>query len=126
MQLELERIRQARGSVERVRQKLLQPTVQALESSAADVTRVVECLQQVETRLKSGGCRRGAERAIRAEIERLRGDVRRVNALLEGAGKFYRGWASLVSNGAEETANYTADGVAGRPAAGRCKLVVHG
>ena len=125
MPLELEKIRQARGSLEKVRQKLLQPTPQALESGAADVARAVECLRRVETSLHSGGRRRAGGRAILAEIEGLRSDLRRVNELLEGAGKFYQGWARLMSSAAEDTANYTADGMAGRPAAGS-RLVLHG
>jgi hypothetical protein len=66
---QLEKIKQARSSLERVRQKLLQPTVQALESGAGDVARAVECLQRVESSLATGG-RHGpsAERAVRAEI----------------------------------------------------------
>jgi hypothetical protein len=52
--------------------------------------------------------------------------MRRVNALLEGAGKFYQGWARLMLGVPEDTAvNYTAEGKAGRPAAG-CRLVLHG
>ena len=127
MQRQLEKLKQARSSLEKVRQKLLQPTLQSLESGAADVARAVECLQRVESGLKSGGRNRvGAERAMRAEIEGLHRDLRRVNALLEGAGKFYQGWARLMSGGAEDTAmNYTAEGKAGRPASG-CRLVLHG
>ncbi|HYL76994.1 MAG TPA: hypothetical protein VEU96_22455 [Bryobacteraceae bacterium] len=127
MQLELEKIRQARGSLENVRQKLLQPSVQALECAAADVARAVECLQRVESCLKLGGRRRGgAEQAIRAQIDGLRSDLRRVNALLEGAGKFYQGWARLMSSGAEDAVmNYTAEGKTGRAAAAT-RLVLHG
>jgi hypothetical protein len=126
VQLELEKIRQARGSLEKVRQKLLQPTVPSMESGAADVARAVECLQRVEACLKLGGPQRGsAGRAIRTEIEGLRSDLRLVNALLEGAGKFYQGWARLMSSGAEDTANYTAEGKTGHRAAGS-RLVLHG
>ncbi len=126
MQLELEKIGQARSSLEKVRQKLLQPSVQALESGAADVARAVECLQRVESCLKMGGPQRGrAGRAIRGQIEGLRSDLRRVNALFEGAGKFYQGWARLMSSGVEDTANYTAEGKTGHRAAGS-RLVLHG
>lgn len=126
MQLELEKIRQARSSLEKVRQKLLQPTVPALESGAADVDLAVECLQRVESCLKLGGRHSaGVGRAIRGEIEGLRSDLRRVNALLEGAGKFYQGWARLVSNAEDTAMNYTVEGKAGRPAGGT-RLVLHG
>jgi len=126
VQLELEKIGQARGNLEKVRQKLLQPTAQALESGASDVARAVQCLQRVESCLTLGGPQRGgAGQAIRAEIEGLRTDLRRVNALLEGAGKFYQGWARLMSSGVEDTANYTAEGKTGHRAAGS-RLVLHG
>ena len=127
MQEQLERVRQARRSLAKVRAKLLRPSVEAVESSAADVAKAVEHLQCVELALKSSSRRPlMAERGVRTEIEGLRAELKQVNELLSGAGKFYQGWARLMSGGADDApANYTAAGKA-RLAVCGSKVVLHG
>ena len=66
--------------------------------------------------------------ALGLEVAGLRRELQQVNTLLEGAGKFYQGWASLVGCAAnEEAANYRANG---RPGAiisiDSKKVVMHG
>jgi hypothetical protein len=109
---ELDRARQARRSLQKVRLKLLSPTIRALDSSASDLGVAVECLQKLESGLATGQ-RRAPEwrRSLELEMGGLRRELREVNQLLAGAGKFYEGWARLVSTAADEApANYTARG----------------
>jgi hypothetical protein len=126
---ELDRVKQARHSVERVRLGLLRPSVEAFDSAAADLTAAVECLGWLGSnpplRARRGD---GSERTLQAEISGLRGDLQKVNALVESAGKFFEGWGRLVSGDAEDgPSNYTAAGTT-RPPAARpgARLVLHG
>jgi hypothetical protein len=127
VQEQLERVRQARGSLAKVRAKLLRPSVEAMESCAGDVAKAVEHLQRVEAGLKSSSRRPlMAERAVRTEIEGMRAELKQVNDLLAGAGKFYQGWARLMSGGADDApANYTPKGRAGL-AVCSSKVMIHG
>lgn len=109
---ELAKLQQARQSVERVRLKLLSPSMQALDSSACDIAEAVESLKKLESELTSGR-RRTPEwrRALEFEVRSLQQDLREVNALLAAAGQFYLGWARLVSTGTDDApANYTPRG----------------
>lgn len=127
MAQELDRVRQARRSLAKVREKLLRPTAKSVESSGADVAKAIECLQGLERQLQSEPRRMGPDRnALRSELEGLRADLQQVNALLDGAGRFYQGWSRLVSGGAESAApNYTAAGKCG-PEEASSRVVVHG
>lgn len=111
---ELDKAKQARRSLEKVRLKLLSPTIQAMDSSASDLGMAVDCLKTLEVGFASGQ-RLAPEwrRLLELEMTGLRRELREVNALLEGAGKFYQGWARLVATGVDDApAHY---GVAGRP-----------
>ncbi len=98
---EVERIRQARCILERIRGRLLQPTFQALDSSAADLK-------------------------LEREVVALRQAVRSVEGLLKNAGKFYAGLARLMAPD-EAPTNYTATGTNGASSiAARGSVVLHG
>jgi len=127
VQEQLERVRQARRSLAKVRTRLLRPSIEAVERSAAEVARAVEHLQTVESGLKSRSHQPLSEgRAVRTELERLRAELKQVNELFAGAGKFYQGWARLISGGADDApANYTSAGKSGLVACSS-KVVVHG
>jgi hypothetical protein len=114
---ELDKARQARRSLEKVRLKLLSPTIRALDSSASDLGVAIDCLEHLETDIASGQRRApGWRRGLELEIGGLRRELREVNALMAGAGKFYEGWARLVSSGADDgPANYTARGEPSSP-----------
>lgn len=108
---ELDQARQARRSLEKVRLKLLSPTIRALDGSASDLAVAVECMQMLESNVAS--CQRRApdwRRSLELEIGGLRRELKEVNALLTGAGKFYQGWGRLLSTGDDAPANYTARG----------------
>jgi hypothetical protein len=73
----------------------------------------VDCLKTLEAGFASG--RRLApqrRRLLEFEMGGLRSELREVNALLEGVGKFYRGWARLVCTGIDDApANYSVQGM---------------
>ena len=117
MNVELQKIKTARGSLQKFRSKLLRPSVGALESGSADLMVAVECLSQLEPILASRGRRSASfQQSFGLEVANLRRELQQVNALMEGAGKFYEGWARLLSSAPDDaTANYTANGKPGTP-----------
>jgi hypothetical protein len=120
---------QARRSLERVRVKLLRPTVESLDSSAGDLMAAVNSLRRLELDLASRGWRGpGSERPLELEISAMRRELQNVTGLLESAGKFHEGWARLASAAIEDTATgYTSGGQSRRPIPiNSARLVVHG
>jgi hypothetical protein len=123
---EVERVRQARCIVERMRGRLLRPTFQALDSSAADLSQAVECLRQLDVSSKSPIWHGIARRKLEAEVVALRHAIRSVEELLKNAGKFYAGLARLMAPD-QAPPNYTAGGTSGPAAqASAGSVVVHG
>jgi hypothetical protein len=112
---ELEQIKTARGSLQKFRMKLLRPSVAALESGSADLVIALECLKRLE-------------QAMASEVASLRRELQQVNALLDGAGKFYEGWSRLLSCAADDgAANYTAHGKAAASVSNESNnVVIHG
>jgi hypothetical protein len=120
---------QARQSLEKVRKKLVRPTVEALDSSAGDLMTAVDSLRLLELDLASrGGRGERSERPLELEISTMRSELETVTRLLENAGKFHEGWARLASTVNEDTAtNYTAGGKSRPPIPiNSARLVVHG
>ena len=124
MPTQLERIRQARQSVERVREQLLNPSAEALESGAAEAARAVELLQGMDRSAREEG-KLGIRQAMRSELAGLRRELGAVNELLRSAGRFYQGWAQLISSVDAAPTNYTPDGKA-RPGEPSRVVVIHG
>ena len=119
----------ARSSLQRFRVKLLRPSVVALESGSADLVVALECLKRLEPFLASRGRRSGTiERVLELEVVSLRRELQEVNALLDGAGKFYEGWSRLLSCAVDDgTANYTAHGKPDAPISNQSNhVVIHG
>jgi hypothetical protein len=114
---ELQKVETARARLQEFRLKLLTPSVGTLESGAADLMVAVECLTQLEPILASRGRRSASlEQSLGLEVAGLRRELEQVNALMDGAGKFYEGWARLLSSASDDaTANYTANGKPGAP-----------
>lgn len=126
MKAELEQARQARRILERVGARLLQPTVDALDGGAVDLGLAVECLQRLETALTRGGRNEAVRRALEPEIADLGRELRRVQALVAGAGYFHAGWGRLMATADDATSNYTAAGEAARAASESGRVVMHG
>jgi hypothetical protein len=122
-QTDLADIREARRLIERMRDRLLQPSFEALEYSAADLRLAAQCLQRLDV---ESPVWQGAQRtAIESEVTGLRCGVHCVEALLKNAGKFYAGWARLMS-GDQAPPNYTPSGSTVPVPAQSNKLVMHG
>ncbi len=122
---EVERVRQARCILEKMRGRLLRPNFQALESSAADLNLAVECLQKLDVGLKSPIWQGLARRKLEREVIALRLAVRSVEELLKNAGKFYAGLARLMAPD-QAPPNYTAEGISGPDRASTGSVAVHG
>jgi len=112
---EVERVRQARCILERIRGRLLQPTLASLDSSATDLELAVECLRRLDVGLKSPIWQGLLRRKLETEVIALRRAVRSVEELLRSAGKFYAGLARLMAPD-EAPPNYTATGAEGSDA----------
>ena len=127
MNAELEKVMQARRSLEKVRRKLLRPTVKSLDSSASDLMTAVDSLRLLESDLTSrDGFGAGSARALELEISAMRRELQNVTVLFESAGKFHQGWARLVSSMVDDTVNYGADGKSGPPIPiDSARLVLH-
>ena len=128
MNVELEQIKTARARLQKFRIKLLRPSVGALESGSADLMVAVECLSQLEPILASRPRSASLDRALRLEVASLRRELQQVNALFEGAGRFYEGWSRLLSSAPDEAAaNYTASGKPGASISRQSnRVVIHG
>jgi hypothetical protein len=123
---EIERVRQARCLLERMRARLLRPTLEALDASATDLDLAVECLRQLDISLSSPIWTGLVRRRIEAEVVGLRRALRSVEELLKNAGKFYAGLARLLAPD-EAPANYTSAGAqAPPPQAEEGSIVLHG
>lgn len=112
---EIARVRRARCILERIRGRMLRPTFDSLDSSAADLSLAVECLQQLDVSLQSPIWQGLTRQKIETEVVALRHAVRSVEELLKNAGKFYAGLARLMAPD-QAPANYTAAGGSGPPA----------
>ena len=115
----VDKAKQARRSLEKVRLQLLSPTRQAMDGSASELGVAVDCLQKLEANFCSGQrLAPPGRRLLEFEMAGLRRELREVSTLLESAGKFYEGWARLVSTGIDDApAHYTAQGMAIPPPA---------
>lgn len=120
---EIVQLREARRIVERMRDRLLHPTFEALQCSAEDLNSASECLERLDA---TSPVWQGANRmALEAEVIALRRGVHCVEALLTNAGKFYLGWARLLAPD-QGPPNYTSDGATALAVAESGKLVLHG
>ncbi len=123
---EFEHARKARRILESVRKRLLQPTVEALDAGAADLSDAVQCLEALEARLRLPLPNALARRALAAEIASLGRELRGVQALAASAGKFYQGWARLLSASDQSGPNYNSGAQAAAAAPGAGKVMLHG
>ena len=123
---EVERVRQARCLLERMRARLMRPTLEALNACSVDLDQAVECLRQLDVSLQSPIWTGLTRRRVEAEVVALRQALRSVEALLKNAGKFYSGLSRLLAPD-EAPPNYTAAGSPGPPAqAAEGSVVLHG
>jgi hypothetical protein len=120
---ELARIREARRIVERMWDRLLHPTFESVEDSAADLSQAAECIRRLDT---TSPAWQGKQRqALEAEVIGLRRAIGSVQALLVNAGKFYAGWARLLASD-QAPPNYDSAGSVRLIPAEAGKLVIHG
>ena len=123
---EVARVRQARCILERMHGRLLQPTLDSLDASAADLNLAADCLRRLDVSLQSPIWHGLTRRKVETEVVALRATLRSVEALLKNAGKFYAGLARLLAPD-EAPANYNPAGVLGSPpATPERSLVLHG
>lgn len=125
----LEHIKSARRRLEKFRQKLMRPSVAALEGGFSDLSGAVDCLKQAEPILALAERRSPSlEQALRLEVAGLSRELQQVKALMVGAGRFHEGWARLLSSCSEAAgANYTPSGRPGVYDSSKSNhVVIHG
>jgi hypothetical protein len=90
---------------------LQRPTLDALSQSAEEMSSAIRALEHVEQRARSATP--AAAQKLTMEVEAIRCEVAKAQALLENAGKFLEGWARLLGADQKPAApNYTARGAA--------------
>jgi hypothetical protein len=124
---EVERVRQARIAMERIRARLLKPDFQAIESCARDLASASESLRRIDTGFRSPVWQGAVRQRMETEVTALRAVIRSVEELLKNAGRFYAGLARLMSPD-NAPGNYTAAGTNEAPPleTNEKTLVLHG
>jgi len=122
---ELEYAGKARLLLGKVRGRLMRPSIEALNGSAADLEIAEQCLQRLEMNVGSGVLPAGVRQALEADITGIRDQLRVVQALADAAGKFCQ-WAHLADGAEPGGANYTAAGSPGAAIPGPGKVMIHG
>lgn len=123
---QIDRVRQARGLLERMRSRLAHPNWEAINACAADLNIAVEALRQLDTSVESPIWHGLTRQVMEAEVVALRRSFRTVEELLRSAGKFYGGLARLLAPD-EAPANYTAAGAQlPPPRPSRGNIALHG
>jgi hypothetical protein len=106
---QIDRVRQARSTLERMRHRLMCPSVEAIDACAQDLSLAVECLRQLDVSAESPIWHGLTRQVVEAEVVALRQSLRSVEELLRNAGVFYAGLARLLAPD-PAPANYTAVG----------------
>lgn len=120
---EIAQLREARKIVDGMRDRLLHPTFEALEDSASDLGLACEYIRGLDSRSSAWlGVHR---KVLEAEVTGLRRSVGCVEALLANAGKFYAGWARLLSPDSAPP-NYGSSGTTSAVPAEASSVVIHG
>jgi hypothetical protein len=128
---ELETAKQVRRNLEIVCQRLESPTRVSLDASAGELTSAIRSIGELEASLRSAASTAARVSALASEISGIRRELTRAQALLAAAGKFYQGWARLITAGDLDSGggavNYTARGVSGPVlAVDHGQVVLHG
>ena len=123
----LDRARQARRRLEIVCDRLQCPSLESWHSNEKELQAAMGCLEELERTLRSTGEARQPSQMLAAEVDGIRRELDKAQALLAAAGKFYEGWARLMGCAENEAPNY-APGRAAAPLV--CihgpQVVVHG
>jgi hypothetical protein len=98
-------LRAAQASAERARRLLLFPSLANLDNSRPLLEKACANLQQLQRSV--GEQSEARKQELLAGLRKLRLTVRRVAALIEGAGRFHAGWLQVL---AATTDGYTRDG----------------
>lgn len=123
----LQHARDAHRALEKVRRRLLQPSVQALDASTADLNDVVQCLERLQISLSQDRRPAPLVALVAPEIQRLRTELRAVATLVGAAGRFYAGWSRLINAVDQESPNYSSGGQSPAPIPiDTARVVMHG
>ena len=127
MTKQIERARKVRRSLETVCERLQRPSIECWKASEKELNAAIVGLHDLEQSLQPAGAAKLHSQMLVAELAAIRREISKTQALLLAAGKFYQGWARLISSAEEETANYTPRGSAAPVASTNSgQVVVHG
>jgi hypothetical protein len=91
-------IREARHTVSGIEAALQQPGLDVWDKAAPGLEHAAAILADVERSLAgTGSVSLDCRAEIKAEVQALGRDIRRINALMRAAAEFYTGWAQLLS-----------------------------
>jgi hypothetical protein len=91
---ELGLVRQAQVRVREARTLLAQPSVRGIEETGAPIQAALGCLLTLRNSLRLAGAPPEPGELV-AALGELRREILSANVLLEGAARFYLGWARL-------------------------------
>jgi hypothetical protein len=91
---ELGLVRQAQLRVHEARTLLARPSVRGIEQTGPPIQAALGCLLTLRNSLRSDGAPLQPGELV-AALGELRSEILRANLLLEGAARFYLGWARL-------------------------------
>jgi hypothetical protein len=122
---QLAEIREARRILQRIRDRLVRPSFQAVSQSAEELQWVADGIGRLDS--TSAAWQGGQRKTLEAEVIGLRQDIQCLTALLKNAGRFYAGWVSLLSFDVAPP-NYTPVGSANlcSTTAQTTRVVIHG
>lgn len=116
-----------RRSLEMVCERLQRPSLESWKASEKELNAAIVCLHDLELSLQPARAGKAHSQMLVAELRAIRREMSKAQALVLAAGKFYQGWARLMSSAEEETANYTQRGSAVPVASiNSGQVVVHG
>jgi len=124
---QIERARQVRRSLELVCKRLQHPSIESWKASEKELSAAIVCMHDLELSLQPARAGKAHSQMLVAELRAIRRELSKARALVLAAGKFYQGWARLMSSAEEGTANYTHRGSAAPVASiNSGQVVVHG
>jgi hypothetical protein len=115
---EVDSVRQARRSLSLVRQRLMKPTVEALDACMPHLHNAIQSIHRLQRLLDGqelqspapGGTVRTSRGTLQAELAAVRRELSNVTALMRSASGFYGGLSSLLSSPEDDLTGYAPGG----------------
>ena len=107
---EIETARQARRSIDVIRQKLMKPTPEVLEACTPHLRIAIASLERLQRSVPNLAPHSESRGQLKQEITAIRLELAEVNALMRNVAAFYAGLASLLAPLPDEITGYAPGG----------------